>query len=74
MVRRASIPVLPVTQIDLRLRLALVQKVLLAGLSGGEVVLAHDVDGLAVELLGPGTVDVVRAQARLDVAHGDRSC
>lgn len=56
---------------DLRLRLALVQKVLLAGLSGGEVVLAHDVDGLAVELLGPGTVDVVRAQARLDVAHGD---
>ena len=56
---------------DLRLRLALVQKVLLAGLSGGEVVLAHDVDRLAVELLRPGAVDVVRAQARLYVAHRD---
>lgn len=56
---------------DLRLRLALVQKVLLAGLSGGEVVLAHDVDSLAVELLGPGAVDVVRAQAGLDVPHRD---
>lgn len=56
---------------DLRLRLALVQKVLLAGLSGGEVVLAHDVDGLAVELLRPGAVDVVRAQAGLYVSHGD---
>lgn len=56
---------------DLRLRLALVQKVLLAGLSGGEIVLTHDVDRLTVELLGPGTVDVVRAQACLDVAHGD---
>ena len=56
---------------DLRLRLALVQKVLLAGLRGGEVVLAHNVDRLAVELLGPGAVDVVRAQARLDVPHGD---
>lgn len=56
---------------DLRLRLALAQKVLLAGLRGGEVVLAHDVDRLAIELLGPGAVDVVRAQARLDVPHGD---
>lgn len=56
---------------DLRLRLALAEQVLLAGLRGGEVILAHDVDGLAVELLGPGAVDVVRAQARLDVAHGD---
>ena len=56
---------------DLGFGLALVQKVLLAGLSGGEVVLAHDVDRLAVELLRPGAVDIVRAQARLDVAHGD---
>lgn len=56
---------------DFGLRLALVQKVLLAGLSGSEVVIAHDVDRLAVELLRPGTVNVVRAQARLDVAHGD---
>ena len=56
---------------DLRLRLALVEEVLLAGLRGGEVVLAHDVDGLAVELLRPGAVDVVRAQAGLDVTHGD---
>lgn len=56
---------------DFGLRLALVQKVLLAGLRGGEVVLAHDVDRLAVELLRPGAVDVVRAQARLYVAHRD---
>ena len=56
---------------DLRLRLALVQKVLLAGLSGGEIVLAHDVDRLTVELLRPGAEDVVRAQARLNVAHRD---
>ena len=56
---------------DLRLRLALAEQVLLAGLRGGEVVLAHDVDRLAVELLGPGAVDVVRAQARLHMAHGN---
>ena len=56
---------------DLGLRLALAQKVLLTGLRGGEVVLAHDVDRLAVELLWPGAVDVVRAQARLYVAHRD---
>lgn len=56
---------------DLRLRLALAKQVLLARLRGCEVVLAHDIDGLAVELLGPGAVDVVRAQARLDVPHGD---
>lgn len=56
---------------DLRLRLALAEQVLLARLRGCEVVLAHDIDGLAVELLRPGAVDVVRAQARLDVAHGD---
>lgn len=55
---------------DLGLWLALVEKVLLTGLRGGEVVLAHDVDRLAVELLGPGAVDVMRAQAGLDVAHG----
>lgn len=56
---------------NLRLRLALGEEVLLAGLSGGEVVLAHDIDRLAVELLRPGAVDVVRAQARLDMPHGD---
>ena len=56
---------------DLRIRLTLVQKVLLAGLRGGEVVLADDVHGLAVKLLRPGAVDVVRAQAGLDVAHRD---
>ena len=56
---------------DLRLRLALVEQVALARLRRGEVVLAHDVDRLAVELLRPGAVDIVRAQAGLDVAHGD---
>lgn len=56
---------------DLVFALALVEQVLLAGLRGGEIVLAHDVDGLAVELLRPGAVDVMRAQARLDVTHGD---
>ena len=56
---------------DPGLGLALAEQVLLAGLRGGEVVLAHDVDGLAVELLRPGAVDVARAQARLDMPHGD---
>lgn len=56
---------------DPGLGLALAEQVLLARLRGGEVVLAHDIDGLAVELLGPGAVDVVRAQARLDMPHGD---
>lgn len=56
---------------DLGLGLALGEEVLLAGLRGGEVVLAHDIDGLPVELLRPGAVDVVRAQARLYVAHRD---
>lgn len=56
---------------DPGLGLALAEQVLLARLSGGEVVLAHDVDGLAVELLRPGAVDVVRAKARLDMPHGD---
>ena len=56
---------------DLGLGLALGEQVLLARLRGGEVVLAHDVDSLAVELLRPGAVDVVRAQACLDVTHGD---
>lgn len=56
---------------DLGLGLALAEQVLLAGLSGGEVVLAHDVYRLAVELLGPGAVDVARAQAGLDVPHRD---
>lgn len=56
---------------DLGLGLALAEQVLLAGLRGGEVVLAHDVDGLAVEFLRPGAVDVVRSQARLYVAHRD---
>lgn len=56
---------------DLRFGLALSEQVMLACLRRGEVVLAHDVDGLAVELLGPGAVDVVRAQPGLDVPHGD---
>ena len=56
---------------DPGLGLALVQQVLFAGLRGGEIVLAHDVDGLAVELLRPGAVDVVRAQAGLDVSNGN---
>lgn len=56
---------------DLGLGLALAEQVLLAGLRGGEVVLAHDVDGLAVEFLRPGAVDVVRSQARLYMAHRD---
>lgn len=56
---------------DLGLGLALAEEVLLARLRGGEVVLAHDVDGLAVELLRPGAIDVVRAQTGLDVPHGD---
>lgn len=56
---------------DPGLGLALGEEVLLTGLRGGEVVLAHDVDGLAVELLRPRAVDVVRAQAGLDVPHGD---
>lgn len=56
---------------DLGLGLALVEQVLLARLRGSEIVLAHDVHGLAVELLRPGAVDVVRAQPGLDVPHGD---
>lgn len=56
---------------DLGLGLALVEQILLACLRGGKVVLAHDVDHLAVELLRPGAVDVVRAQARLHMAHGN---
>lgn len=56
---------------DPGLGLALAEQVLLAGLRGREVVPAHDVNRLAVELLRPGAVDVVRAQAGLDVAHGD---
>lgn len=56
---------------DPGLGLALPEQVLLARLRRGEVVLAHDVDRLAVELLRPGAVDVVRAQASLDVPHGD---
>lgn len=56
---------------DPGLGLALVEQVLLARLCRGKIVLAHDVDGLAVELLGPGAVDVVRAQACLHMAHGN---
>ena len=56
---------------DPGLGLALVEQVLLTCLRGGEVVLTDDIDRLAVELLRPGTVDVVRAKARLDMAHGD---
>lgn len=56
---------------DPGLELALAEQVLLARLRRGEVVLAHDVDRLAVELLRPGAVDVVRAQAGLHMPHGD---
>lgn len=56
---------------DPGLELALAEQVLLARLRGREVVLAHDVDRLAVELLRPGAVDVVRAQAGLHMPHGD---
>lgn len=56
---------------DLGLRLALVEQVSLRLLGRREVVLAHDIDGLAVELLGPGAVDVVRAKPRLHVAYRD---
>ena len=56
---------------DPGLGFALGEEVLLAGLRGGEVILAHDVDDLAVELLRPGAVDVVRAQAGLHMPHGD---
>ena len=56
---------------DPGLGLALAEQVLLARLRGSEVVLAHNVDRLAVELLRPGAVDVVRAQARLDMPHRD---
>lgn len=56
---------------DLGLGLALGEQVLLAGLRRGEVVLTHDVDSLAVELLRPWAVNVMRAKARLDVSHGD---
>lgn len=56
---------------DLGLGLALAEQILLARLRRGEVVLAHDVDRLAVELLRPGAIDVMRAQAGLDVTHGD---
>lgn len=56
---------------DPGLGLALPEQILLAGLRGGEVVLAHDVDRLAVELLRPGAVDVVRAQAGLHMPHGN---
>lgn len=55
---------------DPGLGLALPEQILLARLRRGKVILAHDVDRLAVELLGPGAVDVVRAQAGLDMAHG----
>lgn len=56
---------------DPGLGLALPEQVHLARLRRGEVVLAHDVYRLAVELLGPGAVDVVRAQAGLYVPHRD---
>lgn len=51
--------------------LALVQQVPPARLRGREVEFGDDIDRLAVELLGPGAVDVVRAQARLDVPDRD---
>lgn len=56
---------------DLGLGLALPEQVLLARLRRSKVIRAHNVDCLAIELLGPGAVDIVRAQARLHMAHGD---
>ena len=56
---------------DPGLGLAFAQKVLLAGLSGREIVLGDDIHRLAVELLGPGAVYIVGAKARLHVANGD---
>ena len=49
--------------------LALGEQVRPGGLRGREVPTRHHVHRLAVELLGPGAVEVVRTQARLDVAH-----
>ena len=57
--------------VDLLCRLAFVDQVFLRHLRRGEVVLAHDIDCLAVELFGPGRVDIVRTQAGLHVADRD---
>lgn len=48
--------------VDLGAWLSLVQQVLLRLFGGREIILRYNVDCLAVELLGPGRVDVVRAQ------------
>lgn len=57
---------------DPGLRLAITEQVLLAGFrGGGEGVLAHDVDHLAIELLRPGAEDDVRAKIHLDMPHRD---
>ena len=44
---------------------------LLVSVGGGEGVLAHDVDHLAIELLRPGAEDDVRAKIHLDMPHRD---
>ena len=56
---------------DPGLGLAITEQVLLAGFRGGEGVLAHDVDRLAIELLLPGAEDDVRAKVHLDMPHRD---
>lgn len=56
---------------DAPVGLGLVEEVLPGGLGGREVPPADDVDGLAIELLGPGTIEVSGAQPRLDVPHRD---
>ena len=56
---------------DALVGLRLVEEVLPGGLRGGEVPTRHDVHRLAVELLGPGAVEVPGPEARLDMPHGD---
>lgn len=56
---------------DPGLGLAITEQVLLAGFRGGEGVLAHDIDRLAIELLRPGAEDDVRAKVHLDMPHRD---
>ena len=55
--------------VDLGAWLSLVQQVLLRLFGGREIILRYNVDCLAVELLGPGRVDVVRAQPRLNMTN-----
>ena len=68
--RSASITVLPVTCDGLR-RDALGQQVVARRAGGGEMQFGQRAGQLAVALLGPGRIEVARAQARLDMGHGD---